>query len=258
LAIARSIVKKPKILILDEATSAIDVRGEKIVQAALDKVSQGRTTITIAHRLSTIMKADNIVVLKKGKVIQQGKHEELMADRDGAYWALASAQQLSMGDDDDDAIIVGDSKNNRFTMETLVLEKFDVEGEIKTSDAEPAYETRGFMGSFGGLLWEQRSQWRWYTLMMISALGAGGKSFQSDFPQSITDYLITAAFPLQSYLFANLISVFNYWGEYLKNLTNFWCLMFFILAAGVGISYFILGWSSNTVSFVSVQFLTRD
>lgn len=69
LAIARSIVKRPKILILDEATSAIDVRGERLVQAALDKVSEGRTTITIAHRLSTIKKADKIIVLRKGQLV---------------------------------------------------------------------------------------------------------------------------------------------------------------------------------------------
>jgi ATP-binding cassette subfamily B (MDR/TAP) protein 1 len=71
LAIARSIVKRPKILILDEATSAIDVRGERLVQAALDKVSEGRTTITIAHRLSTIKKADKIIVLRKGKLVSE-------------------------------------------------------------------------------------------------------------------------------------------------------------------------------------------
>jgi len=88
IAIARSIVKRPKILILDEATSAIDVRGERIVQAALDRVSKGRTTITIAHRLSTIIKADNIVVLTKGQVVQQGTHEQLMSDENGPYWAL--------------------------------------------------------------------------------------------------------------------------------------------------------------------------
>ena len=65
MAIARSIVKRPKILILDEATSSIDVRGERLVQAALDRASEGRTTITIAHRLSTIKKADKIVVMRK-------------------------------------------------------------------------------------------------------------------------------------------------------------------------------------------------
>ena len=67
LAIARSIVKRPSILILDEATSAIDVHSEEIVQAALDRVSQNRTTIIIAHRLSTVRKADHIIVMKERK-----------------------------------------------------------------------------------------------------------------------------------------------------------------------------------------------
>merc|ERR1712000_688974 len=100
IAIARSIVRKPKILILDEATSAIDVRGERIVQAALDRVAKGRTTITIAHRLSTIKKADRIVVLKKGKVVESGTHESLIA-AEGVYNGLVQAQALSMGEGTD-------------------------------------------------------------------------------------------------------------------------------------------------------------
>ena len=103
MSIARSIVKRPKILILDEATSAIDVRGEKIVQAALDKVSKNRTTITIAHRLSTIMRADRIVVLQKGKVVEIGNHDELLA-KDGAYAGLVKAQQLSLGDNPEEPV----------------------------------------------------------------------------------------------------------------------------------------------------------
>jgi len=90
LAIARSIIKRPKILILDEATSSIDVRGEGLVQAALDRVSQGRTTITIAHRLSTIKKADKIVVMQKGRVVETGTHDSLLENQDGIYWALVS------------------------------------------------------------------------------------------------------------------------------------------------------------------------
>lgn len=97
IAIARSIVRKPKILILDEATSAIDVRGERIVQAALDRVAQNRTTITIAHRLSTIKKADRIIVIKKGKVAEQGNHESLIALEGGVYAGLVQAQALSLG-----------------------------------------------------------------------------------------------------------------------------------------------------------------
>jgi ATP-binding cassette, subfamily B (MDR/TAP), member 1 len=174
LAIARSIIKQPKILILDEATSAIDVRGERIVQAALDRVSQNRTTIAIAHRLSTIMKADNIVVLTKGKVVQQGTHEELLAATDGPYWGLANAQQLCLGDDSPDSRQLIDTE-----LQDVDIEHFEKSGdnyeESMTSNA-PIQEPNNVLGSFGLFLWEQKPHWLWYSLMIVGALGAGGKN----------------------------------------------------------------------------------
>ncbi|KAL3862668.1 hypothetical protein ACJMK2_008621 [Sinanodonta woodiana] len=92
-AIARAIIRDPKILLLDEATSALDTKSEGIVQAALDKAREGRTTIVIAHRLSTIQNANMIHVLDKGQVVESGTHSELM-DRQGAYFQLVTAQQL--------------------------------------------------------------------------------------------------------------------------------------------------------------------
>ncbi|KAH9894553.1 P-loop containing nucleoside triphosphate hydrolase protein [Xylariomycetidae sp. FL2044] len=101
IAIARSIIKKPRIIIFDEATSAIDAKGEKIVQAALDRVARGRTTITIAHRLSTIKKADHIIVLKNGRVVEQGTHQNLTAVSWGVYRGLVQAQALHLTGRDD-------------------------------------------------------------------------------------------------------------------------------------------------------------
>ena len=92
IAIARAILKDPSILILDEATSALDTVSEKLVQEALDNLMEGRTTIIIAHRLSTIRNADTILVLSKGRVVQQGAHDELMA-AGGVYKELYTAQQ---------------------------------------------------------------------------------------------------------------------------------------------------------------------
>jgi ATP-binding cassette subfamily B protein len=86
-AIARTLLKAPPILVLDEATSALDTVTERDIQAALDEAARGRTTIVIAHRLSTIVHADEILVLDKGKVIERGTHESLLA-LDGAYAAL--------------------------------------------------------------------------------------------------------------------------------------------------------------------------
>jgi len=93
LSIARAVLKNPPIMILDEATSALDTESERLVQEALENMMQNRTSVVIAHRLSTIQKADKIVVMQKGEIVEQGTHEELLA-RKGTYSKLVMMQSF--------------------------------------------------------------------------------------------------------------------------------------------------------------------
>ena len=91
IAIARAMLKNPPLLLLDEATSALDAESERMVQAALEAAMADRTTLVIAHRLATVQKADRIIVMEQGRIIEEGNHQELM-QRDGLYAKLARMQ----------------------------------------------------------------------------------------------------------------------------------------------------------------------
>jgi len=181
IAIARSIIAKPKILILDEATSAIDVRGERIVQQALERASKGRTTITIAHRLSTIKNADRIVVLQNGKVAEEGTHDSLLSDPEGVYYGLVYAQKLSLGDGADD-----EPMHEEDIGDILEREKSAARTEAADEKKPTLWKKRNLLNGFGKLLAEQRNKIPFYIIAVLGAAGAG------------------AAVPLQAYLFAKV------------------------------------------------------
>ncbi|RWQ93665.1 lipid A export ATP-binding/permease protein msbA [Paecilomyces variotii] len=223
LAIARSIVKRPSILILDEATSSVDVHSERIVQAALDRVSQGLTTITIAHRLSTIRRAHHIIVLHNGTKIEEGTHEDLLSRPDGMYHNLVEAQHIEAGgtseiDDVSDTEPVEEAQESEKTVSKSVHVK------------EEAQNSRTKYAAVGRVVSEQRTLWPYYVLILCATMCCG------------------AAYALQSWLFAQLIQVFQFTGQKLKDAANFWALMFFILSLAMLVSYFFVGYVGMSIS----------
>ncbi|KAI5443169.1 ABC transporter B family member 15 [Lathyrus oleraceus] len=120
IAIARAIIKMPKILLLDEATSALDSESERVVQQALDKASVGRTTIIIAHRLSTIQNADIIAVVQNGKIMETGSHESLMENDNSLYTSLVRLQQTRNDQNNDNSSILNRDRMQNTSSRRLV------------------------------------------------------------------------------------------------------------------------------------------
>jgi ATP-binding cassette subfamily B (MDR/TAP) protein 1 len=138
IAIARAILCNPKILILDEATSALDNKNEKEVQLSLNRVSQGITTIVIAHRLSTIINSDKIVVLKKGKIVEEGNHQSLL-EKNSHYFRLVNSQ---LGGIENESI--NESINefkNEFKNEIISTNKENMHSDKNNFNSEQALQT---------------------------------------------------------------------------------------------------------------------
>ncbi|KAK2930929.1 AAA ATPase domain [Fusarium oxysporum f. sp. vasinfectum] len=227
LAIARSIIKKPNIIILDEATSAIDAKSEKIVQAALDRATQNRTTITIAHRLSTIKKADNIIVLQSGKAVEQGTHADLIMKTHGVYASLVRAQALKVADNQEEkGALVSDDESHKHHPDAKLA---DI---TATSTQEEALKKpRGLFKSFGKLLYERRQKWPNFLGILLSSMA------------------VAAGTPIQAWLFAKALGVFLLQGSDLKSESQFWGFMWFALAGGVGLAYLCEGWIGLRVQY---------
>ena len=142
IAIARAIISNPRILLLDEATSALDTKSEGIVQDALDKASNGRTTIVIAHRLSTIKDADKIVVMNKGEILEKGTHSELL-NLNGHYRSLVDSQQV--------ARLEKGSVNNEPSK--LVIQEDDLKVDSDSNDYGDPEDIPGIRAPPGGGTW---------------------------------------------------------------------------------------------------------
>lgn len=165
IAIARSIISQPKILLLDEATSALDPKAEKIVQDVLDKVSATRTTLIIAHKLSTVRKADNIIVMQSGTIIEQGSHEQLIT-ADGAYARLVRAQDL--GRDVDNS---GQHQAQR-KLTTTKTEQTDIIMEAGRVGQDRA-KSQGLLKLLWRTVKEKRTLWPQFWILLLACVLGG-------------------------------------------------------------------------------------
>ncbi|KAL2817699.1 P-loop containing nucleoside triphosphate hydrolase protein [Aspergillus cavernicola] len=236
IAIARSIVRRPPVLILDEATSSIDVHSERIVQTALERVLENRTTILIAHRLSTIRKADHIIVMKDGTNLEEGSHNQLVA-AGGMYCNLVQAQELG-----NISILESEGREAKDASWPLPAETIDnaaiTPAEVDRKDGRIPREVECETGGkrkpstmiLFRILQEQRQHWVLCILTLFGALGA------------------SSGFALQSWLFGQIVQVFQYTGERLVDAANFWALMLFILALAMSGFYLLVGYFSNRIS----------
>ncbi|KAF5021505.1 hypothetical protein F66182_6448 [Fusarium sp. NRRL 66182] len=242
-AIARSVVSQPKVLLLDEATSALDPHAESVVQQALDKASEGRTTIVIAHKLATIRKADNIVVMSKGSITEQGSHESLIA-KDGTYAHLVKIQNLAGVNDPANSVAREEEVSSEEENEELHLNKTVTQYEVHVQERLEAgmergnYDNHKQLGIFHVIyrIIRESPELAWsYFIVLAACLGA------------------VAAFPGQAILLAHVVDVFTLTGDRMRDRGDFYASMFIVLAGGLLISYFALGYATNTIA----QFLSH-
>ncbi|OQD80248.1 hypothetical protein PENANT_c037G08426 [Penicillium antarcticum] len=240
IAIARAMVSDPRILLLDEATSALDTKSEGVVQAALDKAAQGRTTVIIAHRLSTIKNADNIVVMSHGRIAEQGTHDDLLQKK-GAYYNLAEAQRIATKQEsrnqDEDPILPEidyDLRQPDFKENRYVSDK-EVEGEdpddlqvdktrLDRTASRTALAKKGqddiadnytlftLIGFVAGL---NKKEWKYMLFgLLLSAVCGGGNPTQAVF---FAKCITALSLPLSE-------------SSEIRRQANFWSLMYLMLA----------------------------
>ncbi|KAI0407183.1 P-loop containing nucleoside triphosphate hydrolase protein [Xylaria palmicola] len=241
IAIARAIVSDPKILLLDEATSALDTKSEQVVQEALESASKQRTTIVIAHRLSTITKADNIIVMSSGRIIEQGTHKTLMA-AGGTYSKLVEAQKLSEKAENTDVVQITDAVFEYGAVQKDALELF--------KGGENHFELLSMPVVLPSPLDDKERQYSTGALFRMMA------SFNKEEVVVILLGLVFAVIvgggnPTQAVFYAKSINALalppSLYDKLLER-TSFWALMYLMLAFVVLIAFVGQGWALSYCS----------
>ncbi|XAR48125.1 Xenobiotic-transporting ATPase [Bertholletia excelsa] len=242
IAIARALLRDPRILLLDEATSALDAQSERSVQQALDQASQGRTTIIIAHRLTTIRKADKIIVLQEGRVVESGTHDKLIQKKhgeEGAYLKMLQLQQTTQDDESTNDYYSSGRRtngqvridrsprtpiNSRTTWQNSPLSHFSPAYSISVPHS---FQTDSFADSdydnpdnsfypkpsYWRLLQMNAPEWKVALLGLIGAVGFG------------------ASYPIFAYCLGSIVSVYFLNDDHkIKAETKFYCIIFLSLA----------------------------
>lgn len=219
IAIARAIVKNPSILILDEATSALDTKSEALIQGVLEKAGQNRTVIAIAHRLSTIKDYDNIVVLKGGKVLEQGTHDELLGVKGGMYKNMWHIQSL-YSDQDEHAVISSSDAASHTLPASPKTEKPVVHFHDEEKAALPTPTKKGIFRTVLSIVSRHRSLWLAYAGLVICSIIAGG------------------LYAAQAILYAKSVNAFQLPQPEQLQQANFWGLIWFIVCLIVAAGYY--------------------
>lgn len=257
IAIARAILKDPRILLLDEATSALDMGSERVVQEALNRVMLERTTIIVAHRLSTVKNADVISVLQHGKMVEQGSHVELMKKSDGAYSQLIHLQGTQQGSDDpniDSDMIITDGLSSTRSMKSKPRSKSM--SRMSKDSSSFGSGRRPFTSPLG--LSDPVEFSNDQDIETMDKMSGGrkkapiGRLFCLNKPEafilalgSITAAMHGVVFPVYGVLISNAIKTFYEPPAELLKDSKFWASMFVVLGASilvlVPIEYFLFG-----------------
>ncbi|KAF0430296.1 P-loop containing nucleoside triphosphate hydrolase protein [Gigaspora margarita] len=255
IAIARALIKDPRILLLDEATSALDTESERLVQEALDKAATNRTSIIIAHRLSTIKHADKIVVMKKGEIVEIGQHDELIS-KQGVYFGLVRAQELetkktekktdeddedeelSSSSNEDTSVIIDEKKHKlhlrKISTKGSTIKSIKTDEEIIKEDTEKKLLQKTPLARVFKLCKPE------YGLMFIGCIGAAVNG---------------SVMPLFSLVFSSILDAFSRTDQLdqLQKAANFWSMCFAILA----VVSFLANFAQLSMFMLSGERLTK-